>query len=139
MEISPYLNFDGNCGEAFRLYEQVLGGKIEGMMTFGESPMAGETPPELHGRVMHARLVVRGQAIMGSDSPPEYFEKMQGLYVSITAQEQDDAERIFNALAEGGRVVMPFEKTFWSPGFGMLVDRFGTPWMVNTFQEGPAS
>jgi PhnB protein len=102
------------------------------MMTFGESPMAGEMPPESHSRILHARLVVDGQALMGSDAPPEYYAKPQGLYVSLNVETQADGERIFRALAEGGTVTMPFEKTFWAAGgFGMLTDRFGTPWMVN--------
>jgi PhnB protein len=132
MQVHPYLNFNGQCAEAFGFYEQLLGGKIEAMMTFGESPMAGEMPPESHSRILHARLVVDGQALMGSDAPPEYYAKPQGLYVSLNVETQADGERIFRALAEGGTVTMPFEKTFWAAGgFGMLTDRFGTPWMVN--------
>jgi PhnB protein len=132
MQVNPYLNFNGQCAEAFGFYEQLLGGKIEAMMTFGESPIAGEMPPESHSRILHARLVVDGQALMGSDAPPEYYAKPQGLYVSLNVETQADGERIFRALAEGGTVTMPFEKTFWAAGgFGMLTDRFGTPWMVN--------
>ena len=132
MQVNPYLNFNGQCGEALRFYEQVLGAKIESMMTYGESPMAGETPPALHSHVMHARLVVDGQVLMASDSPPEYYEKPQGLFIALNVEKGTDGERIFNALAENGAVKMPFEKTFWAAGgFGMLVDRFGTPWMVN--------
>jgi PhnB protein len=132
MQVNPYLNFNGQCAEAFRFYEQVLGGKIETMMTHGESPIAGEVPPEWHERIMHARLVVGDQVLMASDSPPEYYEKPQGLSVALNVDSPADAERIFHALAEQGTVKMPFEKTFWAAGgFGMLVDRFGTPWMVN--------
>ncbi|HVR96364.1 MAG TPA: VOC family protein [Thermoanaerobaculia bacterium] len=131
MQINPYLNFNGQCAEAFRFYEQVLGGKIEMMMTMGESPMAGETPPEMLDRVMHVSMTVGGQSLMGSDSPPEMYQKPQGLHVSLHYDTAEEGGRVFNALAEGGTVVMPFEKTFWAEGFGMLVDRFGTPWMVN--------
>ena len=132
MQFTPYLNFNGQCAEAFRFYEQVLGGKIEMMMTHGDSPIAGEVPPTWHDRILHARLVVSDQVLMASDSPPEYYEKPQGLYVSLNVDNPADAERIFHALAENGTVKMPFEKTFWAAGgFGMLVDRFGTPWMVN--------
>lgn len=130
MKFTPYLNFNGQCAEAFRFYEQVLGGKLE-MTTHGESPIAGEVPPEWHDRIMHARLVIGDQVLMGSDSPPEYFQKPQGLYVSIQIDDTEKGERIFNALAEGGTVTMPFAKTFWAAGFGMVTDRFGTPWMVN--------
>lgn len=134
MQVSPYLNFNGQCAEAFRFYEQVLGGKID-MMTHGESPMAGEVPPEMHDRVMHVRLQIGDQAIMGSDSPPEYYQKPQGLFVSLHYDDPAEGGRVFNALAEGGTVIMPFEKTFWAEGFGMLIDRFGTPWMVNSGQS----
>jgi PhnB protein len=136
MKFTPYLNFNGQCAEAFRFYEQVLGGRIEMMMTHGESPIAGEVPPAWHDRIMHARLAVGDQVLMASDSPPEYYQKPQGLFVSIHVDKPADAERIFNALAEDGKVTMPFEKTFWAAGgFGMLVDRFGTPWMVNCERE----
>ena len=131
MQINPYLVFNGQCAEAFRFYERVLGGRIDFMQTFGESPMAGETPPEWHGWVMHATLSVDGQRLMGSDSPPEHFEKPAGTSVSINVERASEGERIFDALAEGGTVKMPFQKTFWAAGFGMCVDRYGTPWMVN--------
>ena len=130
MKFSPYLNFNGQCAEAFRFYERVLGGKLE-MTTHGETPMAGEVPPEMKDRVMHARLVVGDQVLMGSDSPPEYFQQPQGLYVAIQIEDTEKGERIWNALAEGGTVTMPFQETFWAAGFGMVTDRFGTPWMVN--------
>ena len=132
MQVNPYLNFDGKCAEAFRFYEQVLGGRIEMMQTHGESPIADEVPREWRNRVLHARLVVGDEVLMGSDSPPEHYQKPQGLYVSVNVDKAADAQRIFQALAENGTVTMPFEKTFWAAGgFGMLVDRFGTPWMIN--------
>ena len=132
MQIHPYLNFDGQCREAFTFYQQCLGGTIEMMQTHGESPIAGDVPPEWHDRILHARLTVGAAVLMGSDSPPEYYAQPQGLYVSLQVDDPADADRIFRTLAEGGAVTMPFEKTFWAAGgFGMLVDRFGTPWMVN--------
>jgi PhnB protein len=131
MELSPYLNFNGNCAAAFRFYEKCLGGTIVMMQTHGESPAKDQVPPDWRDRVIHARLVVGGQALMGSDAPPDQYERPQGTYVSLSIASAD-AERIFKALAEGGTVGMPFQKTFWSPGFGMVVDRFGTPWMVNS-------
>jgi PhnB protein len=133
VQFTPYLNFNGQCAEAFRFYEQVLGGKIEVMTTHGESPIADEVPTTWHNRIIHARLVVGDQVLLASDSPPEYYEKPQGLYVALNVENLAGAERIFNALAENGTVKMPFDKTFWAAGgFGMLVDRFGTPWMVNS-------
>jgi PhnB protein len=139
MQVNPYLNFDGRCAEAFRFYEQVLGGKIETMMTPGESPIAGEVPAAWHDRILHARMVIDGHVLMASDSPPEYYAKPQGLYVSLQIDDSAQAERVFHALAEDGTVTMPFEKTLWAAGgFGMLVDRFGTPWMINCDQGAEA-
>jgi PhnB protein len=134
VEITPYLNFNGNCAAAFKFYEKVLGGKIVMMQTHGESPMKEHVPADWRDKVIHARLVVDDKVLMGSDAPPDHYAAPQGLYVSVSVPSPADAERIFTALAENGKVTMPFEKTFWSAGFGMLVDRFGTPWMVNCEQ-----
>lgn len=133
MQLSPYLNFNGNCAEAFRFYEQVLGGKIEAMMTHGESPMTSETPG-WEDRILHARLVVGNQVLMGSDIPPEYYQLSGNMYVSMQLGDAAEAGRIFDALAENGNVSMPLDKTFFAERFGMLVDRFGTPWMVSVDQ-----
>ncbi|MDX6385529.1 MAG: PhnB protein [Blastocatellia bacterium] len=137
MQINPYLNFNGQCEAAFKFYEQALGGKIAFRMTWGEMPGATEQfPPEMLTRIMHIHLSVGDQAIMGADSPPDQYKKPVGLNVSIHVKDSPTAERIFNALAEGGTTTMPFQKTFWSSGFGMCVDQFGIPWMVNTQQPG---
>ena len=133
MEVSPYLNFDGQCATAFRFYEQCLGGRIEMLQTYDQSPMKEQAPAGWREKVIHARLAVGGNLLMGCDAPPGRYAAPQGITVSISVPPAD-AERIFKELAEGGRITMPFEKTFWSPGFGMLVDRFGTPWMVNSEQ-----
>ncbi|MGH7516753.1 MAG: VOC family protein [Gemmatimonadales bacterium] len=134
MQLVPYLNFNGQCAEAFRFYEQCLGGKIVGMQTHGESPIAGDVPPEWHDKIIHARLEVGGAVLMASDSPPEYYERPQGLYVAIQIDEPAEADRIFHALADRGTVKMPIQQTFWAARFGMVVDRFSTPWMVNCGQ-----
>jgi PhnB protein len=131
MELSPYLNFNGQCAAAFKFYEQCLRGKIVMMQTHGESPMKDQVPPDWRDKVIHARLVVGDKVLMGSDAPADNYVVPQGMYVSVSVDAPAEAERIFKALAENGTVTMPFEKTFWSPGFGMVVDRFGTPWMVN--------
>jgi PhnB protein len=131
MQIDPYLNFNGQCEAAFKFYEQSLGGKIQMLMTFKDSPMASSIPAEWAGKVMHARMTIGEQVLMGSDPPPPHFQQPQGFSISITTKDVSEGERIFKALADNGKVHMPFQKTFWSPGFGMLVDRFGTPWMVN--------
>ena len=135
MQIIPHLNFNGQCREAFENYAKVLGGEIMYMGTYAEMPGADQFPPEMQKLIMHTTIKLDDQLIMGADSPPDRYEKPQGLWVSINVKDPGDAERIFNELSEGGNVVMPFQKTFWSPGFGMCTDRFGTPWMVNT--EGP--
>jgi PhnB protein len=98
MRLSPYLAFNGQCAEAFRFYEKCLGGKIEGMMTHGESPMAQQVPPEWHDRIMHARLIFDGQVLMGADAPPQYYKQPQGFSVSLNVKERTEAERLFNAL-----------------------------------------
>ena len=131
MELNPYLMFNGQCEAAFKFYEQCLGGKIVAMLTHGETPMAEHVSPEWQDKIIHARLMVGDKVLMGSDSPPEYYEEPKGFSVSLNINEPAEAERIFNALAENGRVQMPLEETFWAARFGMVVDRFGTPWMIN--------
>ena len=131
MEFTPYLNFSGQCAEAFKFYAQTFGGQITFMQTHGESPMKDQVPANWQDKIMHATLQVGDRVLMGSDAPPNYYSAPQGLVVSIGGLSLDDGERIFKALADRGKVSMPFQKTFWSPGFGMTVDRFGIPWMVN--------
>lgn len=131
MSINPYLTFNGNCEAAFKFYERVLGGKIEAMMPHAGTPAEGHVPPEWNSKIMHARLNIDGDLLMGSDAPPQHQEPMKGFSVSLQVKEPKEAERVFKALSEGGTVKMPIEETFWATRFGMLVDRFGTPWMVN--------
>ena len=103
-------------------------------MTWGEMPGGGPVPPGTEKRIMHTALNIGEETLMGADSPPDHYEKPQGFSVSLHLEDISKAEHIFNALAENGSVRMPFQKTFWSPGFGMCVDQFGIPWMVNTEQ-----
>ena len=131
-EVSPYLQFDGTCAEAMRFYERCLNGKLDFFQTFGETPAKDHVPADWGDKVMHASLVVGGARIMASDAPPGQYARPQGLSVALSLPDAAESRRIFDALAEGGTVTMPFAETFWSPGFGMVVDRFGTPWMVNT-------
>jgi PhnB protein len=135
MQLNPYLNFNGECEQAFKFYERVLGGKISFMMTWGEMPDASQFPMEAHKLIMHATLKVGDRAIMGADSPPGSYQAPKGMNVSLHNEDTAECERIFNALAEGGDVQMPFQKTFWSAGFGMCVDQFGIPWMINSERE----
>jgi PhnB protein len=139
MQIIPYLNFGGQCEEAFNFYAKCLGGQIEGIMKFGDSPMASQVPPDWGSKAIHARLNIKGAILMGSDAPPDRYQKPQGLSVSISIKDLAESEKAFQGLAEGGSVQMPFQKTFWSAGFGMLVDKFGIPWMVNCEQAAEAA
>ncbi|MBD3885778.1 VOC family protein [Phormidium tenue FACHB-886] len=134
MQVNTYLMFNGNCEAAFKFYEQCLGGKIINLLTHENAPSAEQVPAEWHDKIMHVCLDLSGRLLMGSDCPPGYFEAPQGFYVQLSIDESAEAERIFQALAENGKVKMPFEQTFWAFRFGMLVDQFGTPWMVNCEQ-----
>ena len=134
MQLNPYLFFNGQCEAAFKFYEKVLGGKIEGMLPHEGTPAAEHVPPEWRKKILHARLVVGDKVLMGSDAPPGRQEEMKGFSVTLGIDDPKEAERIFHALAENGTVRMPIEKTFWAVRFGMLVDQFGTPWMINCEQ-----
>ncbi|MGH6816482.1 MAG: VOC family protein [Hyphomicrobiaceae bacterium] len=131
MQLNTYLAFDGQCQAAFKFYEQVLGGRIIMMLTHGETPACTHVPSEWHSKIMHARLVVGDRVLMGSDAPPGRFEPPKGFHVQIGVRDPAEAERIFNRLAQDGKIAMPLQETFWAAKFGMLVDRFGIPWMVN--------
>ena len=134
MQLSTSLSFNGQCEAAFKFYQQVLGGKIQTMMTWGDSPMADQVPSEWRDKIIHTYLVVGDGGLIGSDAPPGRFEQPKGLAVTISLNEVAEGERIFNALSENGTVQMPFAKTFWAAGFGMCVDKFGIPWMINCAQ-----
>lgn len=136
MQLSTYLLFNGECEAAFKFYEQVLGGEIEGMMTYTGSQAEEQVPAEWRDKILHARMDVGEFVLMASDAPPGRYEKPTGFSVSIELDDVAEAERIFNALAEGGTVGMPFQATFWSRGFGMCTDQFAIPWMVNCTAEG---
>ena len=126
-----YLTFDGNCAEAMRFYEKTLGGTLK-LMTHGESPMAAETPPEAKDRIMHAHLDLGDRVLMASDAMlGQPGQAMNGFHLSLNYDAPEEGKRVFDLLADGGKITMPYGKTFWAEGFGMLRDRFGTPWMVN--------
>jgi PhnB protein len=131
MQLNTYLIFNGQCEAAFKFYEQAIGAKIKFMMTHGESPMAAHVSPEWRSKIIHGTLALGEQVLMASDAPPEHYEKPQGFSVSIEVTDPADAERKFQALSEGGKVTMPMQETFWAQRFGMAVDQFGIPWMVN--------
>jgi len=131
MKLNPYLMFDGRCEEAFTTYQKILGGEIVAMVPHEGTPAEGHVPPGWRKKIIHARLVANGMVLMGSDAPPDHQEPMKGFSVALNVKEPAEAERIFNALADQGTVRAPLSETFFAVKFGMLVDRFGTPWMVN--------
>ena len=134
-QLDSYIFFDGTCADAMRFYERTLGGKIQMMMTHAESPEADKGPPGSANRILHASLLLGDRVLMASDSMVGHpYEGMKGFSLSLSYPTVAEAKKTFDALAAGGQVRMPFQKTFWSEAFGMLVDRFGTPWMVS----GPA-
>lgn len=128
--LDSYLFFDGNCAEAMRFYHRTLGGELQKMMTYGESPQPQQCPAGAEHRVMHACLVLDGRMLMASDTPPGHGSTPGGFALALSYPDPAEARRVFDALAEGGSVTMPLEKTFWTEIFGMLTDRYGMPWMV---------
>src|SRR3979409_2297351 len=131
MQLNPYLLFNGQCEAAFKFYEKCLDGKILAMMTHAGTPAEEHVPSEWRDKILHARLAIDDQVLMASDAPPDRYQKPQGFSVSIQLKEPAQAERIFNALVENGTVQMPLQQTFWATRFGMLVDQFDIPWMIN--------
>jgi len=131
MKPSTQLTFDGNCEEAFKYYEKTLGAKITSIMRWGESPMKDRVPKEYGNRVIHGTINIAGMDVGGGDAPPQMYRKPQGMMVGLDPQRPEEAERVFAALSDGGLVTMKLEETFWAKRFGMCVDRFGIPWMIN--------
>ena len=136
MQVNPYLMFNGNCAEALKFYEQAIGAKIEFSMPFAGSPASNDVPAEWGDKILHATILIGDTKVMASDAPPGHYQAPQGIQVSLSLQDQAKGEQIFNALSENGQVQMPYQPTFWAAGFGMCVDRFGIPWMVNVEQAG---
>lgn len=132
MKFVPYLSFDGRCREAFQFYAEVLGGEIASMTTHGETPAGEHVSIEWQDKIINAHLIADGHELMGADSPPEMGDSTKGGFsISIQIDEETRAEHIFNAFSKGGKVIMPFEPTFWAKRFGMVTDTYGTPWMIN--------
>ena len=135
MKINAYLSFAGDCEDALEYYQSVLGGEITMMETYAGSPMADHVGEDWQSKIMHGSLQTGQMDLMGCDVAPDRYEKPQGCHLSINVNSAADADRIFAALAEGGQIVMPIDKTFWSERFGMVTDRFGQNWMVNCDAE----
>jgi len=131
MQVSPYLSFKGECESAFTLYERCLGATRGEMFRYAGSPMADQVPADWQDKVMHASLTIGDMVLMGGDVASDGYEEPKGFSLSVQLSGTADAERIFHELSQGGRIVMPLEKTFWATRFGMLVDRFGVPWLIN--------
>ena len=130
MKLTTYLNFGGNCGDAFRFYEKHLGGKITAMMTYSQQPDASTVPAELRNFIMHARITIAGTEVMASDAPPDKFQPMRSVYLALSVNSNEEAERIHKLLADGGEIFMPMAETFFAHRFSMLRDKFGTSWMI---------
>jgi PhnB protein len=131
VRVHPYLSFNGHCEEAFRFYEKTLGGKIQEFFRYEGSPMMKEAPAEWANKIIHVSMIVDNDILSGADAPPQYFQKTEGMSVTLALKDTAEGERIFNALAEGGTVKMKYGATFWAKGFGMVIDRWGIPWMIN--------
>jgi PhnB protein len=130
MKLTPHLHFPGTCEEAFRAYEQLLGGRIIQMQTYGDSPGGEQWAPEWRKKIVHATMTLNGRQLLGADVRPEEYEQPAGWNLLLEVAGLDNARRIFDALADGGVVKLPLQQTFWSPAFGVVVDRFGVPWEV---------
>ncbi|WP_159566499.1 VOC family protein [Budvicia diplopodorum] len=133
MELQPYLFFDGNCEEALEFYQRSIGAKVTMMMRYKESPdkSSDPVPAEWQNKIMHANVVIGDSQFMASDGQCDYSHPgFHGFSLSLNIQDKAEAERLFNSLASGGKINMPFQRTFWSKGFGMLTDRYGIGWMV---------
>ncbi len=135
MHMNFHLHFSGQCEEAFQFYETCLGGKINGLFRYKDAPGPQQVTAEWGDKIMHAHMSIGDQVLMGMDAPPERFHKPQGFHVNIGVKDVAEGRKLFDALSEKGKVIMPYGPTFWAAGFGMFVDRFGTPWMVNCEQR----
>ena len=138
MQVQSYLFFDGRCEEAIEFYKKTLGAKVEMMMRFKESPEPqppGMCPPGSEDKIMHAAFRIGDTQVMASDGRAQGQPKFEGFALSLDAKTEAEAEKLFNALADGGKVQLPLTKTFLSPRFGMVADRFGVGWMVITAQQ----
>ena len=130
MKLYTYLNYGGNCAQAFRFYEAHLGAKIIMMMTHGQMPNAQDVPPDRKDTILHARISIGDTELMGADVPPERFQPMRSAYLSLLVDSTEDAERIYALLSDGGEIFMKMEETFFAFRFAMLRDKFGTSWMI---------
>jgi PhnB protein len=130
MKLHTYLNYGGNCEQAFRFYEQHLGGKITMMMTHGQQPNPHDVPPNWKNAILHARISIGETVLMGADILPDRFQPIRSAYLSLTVGSIEEAERIYALLSDGGQIFMPMQETFFAFRFAQLRDKFGTSWMI---------
>jgi PhnB protein len=137
MSIHAYLSFNGTCEEAFTAYARCFEGSVGELFRYAGSPMAGDVPADWQNKIMHGSVKFGGQTLMGSDAAAPQYEAPQGFSISVHLTDTAEAERIYNELSAGGKILMPLAQTFWAARFGAFVDRFGIPWTVNC--EGATS
>lgn len=137
MKIFTYLNYGGNCRQAFEFYEKHLGGRITMLSTHGDAPAPENAPANWKHAILHARIEIGGTTLFGADVPPDRFQPMRSAYLSLILDSIGEAERIYALLTEDGQIFMPMEETFFAHRFAMLRDRFGTSWML--LHEKPMS
>jgi PhnB protein len=131
MQLHTYLNFGGNCEQAFQFYQEHLGGNITMLMRHGEAPPGpNQTPADWKNKVLHARMTLGGTDLLGADVPPDRFQPMRSAYLTLTLTTAAEADRVHALLAEGGQIFMALTETFFAERFSMLRDRFGTSWMI---------
>jgi PhnB protein len=130
MKIHTLLNYGGNTEEAFRFYEKHLGGKITMMMTHADAPDQSNIPPEMKKAILHARMTIGETQLFANDVPPDRFQPMRSVYLSLSASSTEEAERFHALLSDGGEVFMPMAETFFAFRFSVLRDKFGTNWMI---------
>ena len=131
MQMTPYLSFNGQCEEALRFYERCLGAQVGAVFRYEGTPLAKQVPSDWQNKVMHASITVGEQLLMAGDVAPDQYEVPKGFSLSLQMADTREAERIYGELGAGGRIVMPLAETFWAARFGMVVDRFGIPWLIN--------
>lgn len=136
MQMNPYLSFNGQCEAAFNFYAQCLGGQLGALFRYAGTPLTEQVPADWQDKIMHGSLTIGAQVLMGADVAPDQYEAPKGFSLSLHIKDTTEAERIFHELSQDGKVVLPLEQTFWAERFGMLVDRFRIPWMINC--EGAA-
>ena len=131
MQLNTHLVFKGQCEAAFKFYEQCLGGRLGAIFRYAGSPMADQAPADWQDKVMHGSLTIGELVLMGADVTPDRYEEPKGFSLSLQIKNTTEAERIFHELGKGGRVAVPLEKTFWAARFGMVIDQFRIPWLIN--------